>query len=134
MDTKHRILIVDDEPGVTRILRMFLERTGDYVVREENRGARAIAAAREFAPDLILLDVIMPDRDGGSIAADLSDDPLLGGVPIVFLTATVSRETVGPGRAASYAGRPLIAKPARPREVIERIVSIIGSRAEAGRP
>ena len=58
-------------------------------MREENKATYAIAAAREFKPDLILLDVIMPTMDGGDVAAHIKNDRLLKDVPIVFLTATV---------------------------------------------
>src|SRR2546425_9655292 len=56
-----KILVVDDEVTITRLLKLNLEKTGAYLVREENRGAKAYATAREFKPDLILLDVMMPD-------------------------------------------------------------------------
>src|SRR5258706_15639749 len=82
-----KILVVDDEVTITRLLKLNLEKTGAYVVREENRGAKAYAAAREFKPDLILLDVMMPDLDGGEVAAQLQADPLMKGIPIIFLTA-----------------------------------------------
>jgi two-component system, OmpR family, response regulator len=56
-----RILVVDDHPKITRLLRINLEETGDYDVREENRGTHAVSAGREFRPDLVVADVIMPD-------------------------------------------------------------------------
>lgn len=88
---KTRILIVDDEATFTRMVRMNLEQTGRFEVREENKAAKAIMAAREFNPDLILLDVIMPAMDGGELAARFGSDPKLSKIPIVFLTATVSK-------------------------------------------
>ena len=90
-EDKKRILIVDDEATFTRMVRMNLEQTGRFEVREENKAARAIPAAREFQPDLILLDVIMPAMDGGELASRMKADPKLGKIPIVFLTATVSK-------------------------------------------
>jgi CheY-like chemotaxis protein len=92
---KKRILIIDDEPTFTRMVRLNLEKTGKYEVREENRGRRGAAAAREFKPHLIFLDVIMPDADGGEVAAHIQADNRLKNVPIVFLTATVSKREVG---------------------------------------
>jgi CheY-like chemotaxis protein len=87
-----RILVVDDEPGVTRNLKLNLESGGDYEVLGENHATNALIAARTFRPDLILLDVMMPGMDGGDVAARLRADPLLSGTPILFLTAIVSNQ------------------------------------------
>jgi CheY-like chemotaxis protein len=91
---KKKILIVDDEPTFTRMMRLVLEQTGRYEVCEENKGSQAMVTARLFKPDLILLDVVMPDMDGGDVAAQMQNDAFLKTVPVVFLTALVSeRET-----------------------------------------
>jgi CheY-like chemotaxis protein len=87
-----RILVVDDEPGVTRNLKLNLESGGGYDVFAENHATNALTAARIFRPDLILLDVMMPGIDGGDVAARLRSDPLLRDTPIIFLTALVSNE------------------------------------------
>lgn len=113
---KKRILLVDDEPSFTRMLRLNLEKTGAYEVREENRGAQGLAAAREFKPDLILLDVIMPDADGGDVAAQIKADKNLKDTPIVFLTAVVTKKEEG-----LIGGRPFIAKPVSAKELIDCI-------------
>ena len=104
-----KILIVDDESGFTRLMKLTLERTGDYRVMEVNDGTLAWLKAREFRPDLVLLDIVMPKIDGGDVAAQLKDDPSLKNVPIVFLTAIVSeRETVPGGLIGGF---PFISKP-----------------------
>ena len=87
-----RILVVDDEPSVTRNLKLNLESGGGYDVFAENHAANALTAARLFRPDLILLDVMMPGMDGGDVAARLRRDPLLRNTPVIFLTALVSNE------------------------------------------
>src|SRR5437764_1022270 len=84
---KARILVIDDERGFTQLLRMALP---EYEVRIENDPTRALEAARQFRPHLILLDVLMPELDGGDVAAQLKLDSTLARVPIVFLTAIVS--------------------------------------------
>lgn len=64
-----RILMIDDEVAFTNLVKVNLERTGRYEVRVENRPLCALAAALEFKPDAILLDVVMPELDGGQILA-----------------------------------------------------------------
>lgn len=104
---KKRIFIVDDESGFTRLLKLTLERTGKYTVREENDGTKAWLAAREFAPDIVFLDIVMPKIDGGDVAQQIRSDPALASVPIIFLTAIVSeRET-----SKEIGGFPFLAKP-----------------------
>ena len=87
-----RILIVDDEQPFTEMLKLNLEQVGKYVACEENDARRALATARQFGPDLILLDVMMPEMDGGDVAAMLATDAEIREVPIIFLTALVSQE------------------------------------------
>ena len=91
---KKRILIIDDEAGLTRLLKLNLEQTGAYEVRTENRGLQGVAAAKAFRPDLILCDVIMPDLEGSDLAVQFKEDPALAATPFVFLTAVVSREEI----------------------------------------
>jgi CheY-like chemotaxis protein len=117
---KKRILIVDDEPGITRTMKVNLERTGAYTVRTENQAEHALTAAREFEPDLILLDVMMPEMDGGEVASGLREDPALHNIPIVFLTAIVSRKETG-GEYLESGGQTFIAKPANLDALIECI-------------
>jgi CheY-like chemotaxis protein len=104
--TKKRILVVDDEPGFTHLLKLVLP---IYEIREENNPIRAVEVAREFKPDLILLDIIMPDMDGGTLAAKIKAEPLLRFVPIVFLTAIVSTKEAQDGKTID--GHACLAKP-----------------------
>lgn len=115
---KHRILLVDDEPAFTRVMRNYLEATGQYEVRMENDPAKVVNAALEFAPDLVILDVIMPDIDGGEVAAQMREHPRLREVPIVFLTAIVSKDFVG-DHGQEIAGQTYLAKPIDARELVE---------------
>lgn len=107
---KKRILVVDDEASVTRSIKVNLEALGTYEVRQENRAREAVRTGREFKPDLILLDVMMPEMDGGAVAAEFQEDPVLKDTPIVFLTAIVSREETK-GREAHIGGMNYLAKP-----------------------
>lgn len=107
---KKRILVIDDNPGDTQVLKQYLEQTDHYLVREENDPKAAISAAEEFQPHLILLDVLMPEVDGGELAASFKANPRLRTVPIVFLTAKLTKEEVAlcGGRIGGY---PFLAKP-----------------------
>jgi two-component system, OmpR family, response regulator len=107
---KKRILAVDDQASNTRLLKLYLERTNDYVVREENDAKAALSAAEEFQPHLILLDVMMPGMDGGELAACFQANPKLKAVPIVFLTAVVTKREVEAG-GGQVGGHPFLAKP-----------------------
>ena len=105
-----RILVVDDEPSVTRNLKLNLESGSGYEVLGENHATNALAAARTFRPDLILLDVMMPDMDGGAVAARLRADPLVRDTPVIFLTAIVSNEETE-GHEVTKGEHTFIAKP-----------------------
>ena len=110
MTTKKRIVVIDDETSFTRLLKLNLEYNGQYLVKEENVSTRAVATIREFKPDLILLDVMMPTIDGGQISQRLQSDPALKDIPIIFLTAAVKRtEIIMVG--GQIGGFPYLAKP-----------------------
>jgi DNA-binding response OmpR family regulator len=79
------ILVVDDEPHIRELLRLELEAKG-YLVREAKDGMDAIAQVKKEMPDLITLDVMMPDIDGFDVAAVLRNDPQTAGVPIIILS------------------------------------------------
>ncbi len=105
-----RVLIVDDEESFTRMVKRNLERDMKYMVRAVNDSTEALATAREFHPDIIFLDIIMPGADGGDVAAQLRGDSQLRKVPIVFVSAMVSRKESAEGFYTS-GGELFIAKP-----------------------
>jgi len=117
---KKRILVVDDDPKYSDILKVRLESAGAYEVRTESRATRAVAAALEFNPDLILLDVVMPELDGGEVAVQLEDHERLKDIPVVFLTSAVTHEEVT-AQDGVIGGRPFLAKPVGLRELLDTI-------------
>ena len=119
MKERRRILIVDNDPNATHLVKVLLERSGHYLVLEENDATRAHQSARNFRPDLILLDVVMPGTDGGEVAARVEADPELQDTPIVFLTALVTRAEAKSG--LSLQGHSFLAKPVSIPELINAI-------------
>ncbi len=119
-----KILVVDDEVVLTKMIKLNLERTGNYEVHTENEGSKALQAAREFKPDLIFMDVMMPDMAGDEVIAEIREDDNLSSIPYVFLTAIVSKtETEEMGN--TIGGNEFLAKPVKTEELIETIERIL---------
>ena len=117
---KRRVLIVDDQSGFTRVIKLTLEKTGDYEVLEKNTSAGVVATAAEFDPDLILLDVIMPGSDGGDVVALLKEDRRTRDLPVIFLTATVRKQEID-DQGGVIGGYPFLPKPVPAKELIAAI-------------
>ena len=113
------ILIVDDNRDFTYSAKLALERTGRYSVWEENEPARAHQTAQLVKPDLILLDIVMPETDGGEVAARIESDPTLHRTPIIFLTALVTKAETRSG--LQIQGHPFLAKPISIPELVAGI-------------
>jgi CheY-like chemotaxis protein len=120
MTAKKRILIIDDETSFTRLLKLNLHHTGRYTAETVNDPAQALAVAREFSPDVILLDVMMPSMDGGEVATRLQANPRLKQTPIVFLTAAIKKNEIASHKGC-IGGLPFIAKPVDFQEVVDCI-------------
>src|SRR5215813_6168370 len=104
--TQHRILIIDDENDVRRVIELALSRDPDLAIRACGSGHDGVAEAASWSPDLILLDVMMPGMDGPTTLARLQDNPATADIPVVFLTARARRAAVkGHLHAAAPAGR-----------------------------
>ncbi|MDD5292593.1 MAG: response regulator [Candidatus Omnitrophica bacterium] len=121
---KKKILIVDDEEDFTKLVKLNLEKTAKYEVKTENIGLRGLAAAKAFKPDLVLLDIFMPDLGGNEIATQLKNDRDTADIPVVFLTAVVRKEEVE-GQSGIIGGYHFIAKPVDTEEIIEVIERIV---------
>ena len=89
---KKNVLVIDDNPASSRMVRLVLEKSGAFEILELNDPSRAIGSAALFKPDLVLLDVEMPERDGGDVARDFRNHPNLKDIPIVFMTSLVTEE------------------------------------------
>jgi len=89
---KTRILIIDDEADFTQLLQLNLELTGRYEVAVVNASNLAVCTAHAFSPDVILLDVMMPELNGGDILARLESQDTLRQIPVIFVTGLVEPE------------------------------------------
>jgi CheY-like chemotaxis protein len=87
---KTRVLIVDDNRRFAEGARAILQRTGQYAVCVETNSLRALETARSFKPDLLLVDLVMPDIDGAEVSQQIGADWALHDVPIVFVTALIT--------------------------------------------
>ena len=95
---KKRILLLDDEMDFASVMKMTLELTGQYEVRTAVRSTTFLQVARDYKPDLILLDCMMPALDGGEVAGQIQADPALKDTPFMFLTATADQIEQRPSR------------------------------------
>jgi CheY-like chemotaxis protein len=117
-----RILIVDDKATSRELLRTVLEKQG-YTVMEAGDGAEALQKARADNPDLILLDLQMPIRDGYEVLSELRQDPRYAALPIVALTASAMQGDREKALAAGFTG--YLSKPvslAHLRNEVQRVL------------
>ena len=115
--------MVDDQPGNLRVVGALLSRNG-YQVLEAGTGHHALQIAREQLPDLILLDVLMPDMDGFQMLAEIKRDETLLRLPVVCLTAARDREQLL--RAFDAGAVDYVTKPFLPEELLARVNAHIG--------
>ena len=122
---KKRILVIDNEPASTRMVRLTLERHDGFEVQELNDPTHALTAAGVFRPDLILLDVEMPALCGGDVARRLRTVPGLKKVPVVFMTSLLTEgEAVGP---MFTGGSRVLAKPVTMAKLVDCVASMLGT-------
>jgi DNA-binding response OmpR family regulator len=116
-------LIVDDEDGVRSLVRMTLD-SDSYVILEAQEGAQALEVIRAHHPDLVLLDVMLPDRSGIDICRELKSDPLTASTTIVMLTARAQQSDLGDAEQAGADG--YFTKPFSPIALMQKVESILG--------
>ncbi|HMS64631.1 MAG TPA: response regulator transcription factor [Ignavibacteria bacterium] len=119
---KKKILVVDDEKDIVDILKYNLERENEFEVTTASNGREAIQAA-ESIPDLILLDIMMPELNGFEVCKQLKYNPVTSKIPVIFLTAKENEidEILG----FEIGADDYINKPISPRKVLARIKSVI---------
>ncbi len=121
-NSEHKILLVDDEPDILEFLSYNLKKEG-YAVFTANNGKEAIAAAKREKPDLIVLDVMMPDMDGIETCREIREIPELKDIVIAFLTAR--SEDYSQIAGFDVGADDYINKPIKPRVLISRIKALL---------
>ncbi|HMO52547.1 MAG TPA: response regulator [Kiritimatiellia bacterium] len=122
-----RLMIVDDEESFTRLMALNVEDTGDYEVRIVNDASQATRVARLYRPDVVLLDILMPGKSGIKLAEEWQADPELSGIPLVFLTAAMSKEQpmVEGGVLDKF---PVLVKPVSFLDILRQLEAVVSGR------
>ena len=118
-----RVLVIDDEPDILAVIRITLRARGGFEVELCQSGGEALDVARRFAPDLILLDVMMPGTDGPTTLEALRGDPQTAATPVVFLTAKAMQHETA--RYLDLGAAAVIAKPFDQRTLAHELEQII---------
>ena len=126
----HRILYVDDEPDMRDIVSLALDREPAFDVRSCGSGREALEIAAEWRPDLVLLDVVMPDMDGPTTLARLREIPAGRSVPVVFLTARSQPSDIA--RLTAFGAAGVIAKPFSPMKLAATVKIYLDPSTDAG--
>jgi excisionase family DNA binding protein len=114
------VLVVDDDQGVRALMRAHLELSG-YEVREAERAEEALAAIELQAPDLVLLDVVMPGIDGWELLRRVQER--YGAIPVIMFSGTTDEKAAG--EAERRGAQAFVAKPFDPKEVVERAKQLV---------
>lgn len=124
----HRVLVVDDEPDVTELIKYKLEQEG-YRCEVLNNPVKFVGCVREFQPDLIVLDIMMPELNGMQLCNIAKADPIMKRIPIIFLTARSDTEDRVKGLKAG--ADDYVSKPFDTRELLLRIDNILARNSPA---
>lgn len=123
---KKKILLIDDEEDFCYFTKKNLENTKEFEVIVENNAEKSIGVAIEQRPDLILLDIIMPDLNGGEVAFRLVNDTRTKDIPIVFLTCLAEEKDLNEYDGLKLiGGRRFLSKPCRTADLIKVIKEVL---------
>lgn len=120
-----KVLAVDDDPVIQRLLQVNLEMEG-FDVELASDGVEALERMRASTPDLVLLDVMMPELDGWAVCAQMKEDPALAEVPIIFLSARAQDTDVE--RGTGLGADAYITKPFDPIDLVALVQELIEER------
>ena len=131
MADKKRILLIDDEKDFCSFVKSNLEQTGEFEVAYATDPDTGINIAKKDAPDLIFLDILMPKMEGSKVADILLNDPCTKNIPLIFLTAIVTEEEIGPRAFKEIGGYNFIAKPVTTKKLISCIKMTLEEKEKA---
>lgn len=117
-----KILCIDDESDILQIAKIALEHVGGFEVVACSSAEEALRALESISPDLILLDVMMPEKDGPATLAELQKIPALKGIPIIFMTARVQLKEINEYKSLGAYG--VIAKPFDPMNISNEVTKL----------
>jgi CheY-like chemotaxis protein len=120
------ILVVDDEPALLRLMAFVLQKQGYSMITATN-GDEALAMLNEHHPDLVVLDIMMPRRDGYQVAEEIRANPTLAATPIVMLSAKAQEEDIERGMAAGV--NTYITKPFAPENLTRIVAALLAGEA-----
>ncbi len=126
MANKAKILLVDDDPDIIAATTIVLETKYDVITATE--GEEGLQKAKDENPDLIILDVIMPVKDGFTAAEQLKKDPELSKIPIIMLTSYAERKSetnIPVSKGMMLEAEDYIEKPVKPEELLKRVEALL---------
>ena len=121
VDTKKKVLIVDDEPNVRRLSRKILSNTFDVVEAED--GKQAIEIAKNQKPDVILMDMMMPKMDGLTACHAIKKDPTTKSIPVIMVTAIGFELNIKLSQQMGATG--YVTKPFTPKDLLDKIAQVL---------
>lgn len=123
-----RIMVVDDNPKIRRVVRVILEKEG-YNVEEIESGKECLRRLKKEKPDLILLDVMMPEEDGWEVCKKIKSDEKHKDIPVAMLTVRASEEDMN--KSIEHGADAHINKPFDVEDLLDRVESLLGKDASS---
>lgn len=116
------ILVVDDDPDIVKIVESRLT-ASNYEVHTAHTGEEGLRKCKLIRPDAVILDLMMPDMDGSSVAHEMKDDPNTSNIPVIFLTGAVKASEVP--KSHKIGGQYFLAKPFRGEELLKMLEIVL---------
>ena len=116
------ILVVDDDPDIVKIVESWLT-TNNYEVHTAHSGEEGLLKCKLLRPDAVILDIMMPDMDGSTVADEMKNDPNTSNIPVIFLTGAVKASEVP--KSHKIGGQYFLAKPFRGEEMLKMLEIVL---------
>ena len=117
-----KILVVDDDPDIVTIVESWLT-TNEYEVYTAHSGREGLGKCKLIRPDAVILDVMMPDMDGSTVAYEMKNDPNTSNIPVIFLTGAVKASEVP--KSHKIGGQYFLAKPFKGEELLKMLEIVL---------